>query len=99
MERALICQSDTPAVVRSGNWYLHPTQPTTDDKYKIASAEDDDRGWFMNRAADINGHRLIRLRRGSAPKEGVFTCHVPGDSNTPVSVGIYYPSESKYKQS
>ena len=23
----------------------------------------------------------------------MFTCHVVGDSNTPVSVGIYYPSE------
>ena len=25
--------------------------------------------------------------------EEVFTCEIPGDTNTPVSVGIYYPSE------
>ena len=42
------------------------------------------------------GHRLVRLKRHSiiTAREGVFTCHIVGDSNTPISVGIYYPSES-----
>ena len=44
--------------------------------------------------------RLVRLIRvdsiasGGRALEGVFTCDIPGDTNTPVSVGIYYPSES-----
>ena len=48
---------------------------------------------------DVYGHQLVGLRRdgraasGGRPLEGVFTCDIPGDSNTPVSVGIYYPSE------
>ena len=43
--------------------------------------------------------QLVGLRRdgrvasGGRALEGVFTCNIPGDSNTPVSVGIYYPSE------
>ena len=41
----------------------------------------------------------MRLRRGDSiasggrALEGVFTCDIPGDTNTPVSVGIYYPSK------
>ena len=44
-------------------------------------------------------YRLVRLRRDDSVAsegralEGVFTCNFPGDTNTPVSVGIYYPSE------
>ena len=38
-------------------------------------------------------HRLVRLRRddraasGGRALEGVFTCDIPEDTNTPVSVG------------
>ena len=41
----------------------------------------------------------MRLRRddsiasGGRALEGVFTCDIPEDTNNPVSVGIYYPSE------
>ena len=38
----------------------------------------------------------MRLRRASATaEEGVFTCHIADDNNTPIAryVGIYYPSE------
>ena len=53
-----------------------------------------DRGWKRNRANDSEGHRLVRLRRNaSTAEEGVFTCDIPGDFGTPVSVGIYYPSK------
>ena len=52
-----------------------------------------DRGWARNRGND-SGHRLVRLRRVSATaEEGVFTCDIPGDDNTPRSLSIYYPSE------
>ena len=100
-EDALICHSEL-SIFTSGNWYLHHTQLTTDDSDRIEGT--DPRGWLRNRATvTISGsetHRLVRLRRddsiasGGRALEGVFTCHIPGDTNTPVSVGIYYPSES-----
>ena len=104
-EDALICQSDEPTSVR-GNWYLHPTEQTTDDGDRIGDGNtgNDPRGWIRNRAAPIMGimgtFRQVRLRRadsetsGGRALEGVFTCDIPGDTNTPVHVGIYYPSES-----
>ena len=102
-EDALVCQSEMP-VSTGGNWFLHSTQQTTDDSDKIEG--DDSRGWHRNRATiniGVTGsRRLVRLRRddnaamgdNDRALEGVFTCHIPGDTNTPVSVGIYYPSES-----
>ena len=97
---ALICRSEL-SISNGGNWYLHPTQQTTDDSVRIQ--DHDPRGWARNRATfTISGsgtRRLVRLRRddsiasGGRALEGVFTCDIPGDSNTPVSVGIYYPSE------
>ena len=66
----------------------------------------DPRGWRRNRGTvtvvvGSGTHRLVRLRRDDSAAmgdndralEGVFTCDIPGDTNTPVSVGIYYPSE------
>ena len=99
---ALLCLSELPldpSVI--GNWYLHPTQQTTETSIRIQS--DDDRGWRRNRdTITISGsgtRQLVRLRRddseasGGRALEGVFTCDIPGDTNTPVSVGVYYPSE------
>ena len=93
---ALICRSGK-AISSSGNWYLHPTEMSTDGGDRIVSGVNGvpDRGWSRNRATDSEGHRLVRLRRASdTAEEGVFTCHIPGDFGTPVSVGVYYPSES-----
>ena len=88
-EDALICRSEMPTSV-NGDWYLHPSQLTTDDDYNIES----DPRWSRNRATDSEGHQLVRLRRATATAvEGVFTCHIPGDNNTPRTLGIYYPSE------
>ena len=54
-----------------------------------------DRGWNRNRASDSEGHQLVRLRRSlGTAEEGVFTCDIPGDDNTPRVLGVYYPSES-----
>ena len=102
-EDALICRSELP-ISSGGNWFLHPThqttQHTTDGSVRIESI--DSRGWYRDRAIVISFgfRRLVRLRRddsvasGGRALEGVFTCDIPGDTNTPVSVGIYYPSES-----
>ena len=95
-EDALICQSGKP-ISSDGDWYLHPTDNSTasDDRIKNPVYGVVDRGWNRNRATDSEGLRLVRLKRISAiAEEGVFTCDIPGDFGTPVSVGIYHPSES-----
>ena len=91
---ALLCQSDVATAAGNANWYLHPTQQSTAEGDRIQSV--DPRGWARNRGINLVEYRLVRLKRHSTitAEEGVFTCHVVGDSNTPVSVGIYYPSES-----
>ena len=104
---ALLCQSEL-AINDGGNWFLHPTQQTTQhtEDGSVRIEDTDPRGWRRNRAsiaitisASPTIRRLVRLRRddsaatGDRALEGVFTCHIPGDTNTPVSVGIYYPSQ------
>ena len=103
-EDALICQSELIGLSTGGDWFLHPTQQTIHDSDKVQN--NNFRGWRRSRDTIAIGNsgfgRLVRLRRDDnaamgdndrAP-EGVFTCHIPEDTNTPVSVGIYYPSES-----
>ena len=97
---ALICLSELSLSV-NGEWYLHPTQQTTENSDRVQSM--DSRGWIRNRDTFTIGPtetgRLVRLRRvdsiaiGGIALEGVFTCNIDGDTNTPVFVGIYYPSE------
>ena len=104
-EDALFCQSEVSFSGINGNWFLHPSQQTTQLTFNgsVRIENDDLRGWRRNRDV-VDGRRLVRLRRddsiasGGRALEGVFTCDIPGDSNTstPVSVGIYYPSESIY---
>ena len=97
-EDALICRSGK-AVSDGGQWYLHPTEMSTDDDGdRIGSGGVPDRGWHRNRATDSEGHRLVRLKRATdTAEEGVFTCDIPGEFGTPVTVGIYYPCEHNYQ--
>ena len=92
-EDALICRSEISTFTsNSGNWFLNPTESSTDDGDRIMTP--DPRGWARNRD-EVSGHRLVRLRRSSpTAEEGVFTCDITGDNNTPRALGIYYPSES-----
>ena len=60
-EDALICQSEVSSLSSGGDWFLHPTQQTTEISIRIQST--DDRGWGRNRATLIDGRRLVRLRR------------------------------------
>ena len=89
---ALICRSII-SISGNGNWYLHPTEISTNDSDKIMSSGDVyDRGWSKSIGTDSERYQLVRLRRASyTAEEGVFTCDIPGKFNTPVSVGIYYP--------
>ena len=90
---AFVCLSDlSRQQTELGYWYLHPTQQSIEEEDKIDGKID--RGWHRDRA--ISGDmRIVRLdKKSDAAEEGVFTCHFAGDINSPVSVGIYYPSES-----
>ena len=96
-EDALICRSEI-VINFGGNWFLHPTEMSTDDVDRIVNTATSDtaadRGWKRNRDID-SGHRLVRLRRTfDTAEEGVFTCHIPGDNNTPRYLYITYPGES-----
>ena len=96
-EDALICRSGKPLYGDGvGNWYLHPTEMSTNDGDRIASMPGvPDRGWNRNRGDDSQRYKLVRLRRASATaEEGVFTCDIPEDFGAPISVGIYYPGGS-----
>ena len=92
---ALICRSEINIFTSTGgNWYLDTTEISTDvDNRIVGDGTPDPRGWTRNRGLD-SGHLLVRLRRVSTTaEEGVFTCHIPGDNNTPRALGVYYPSE------
>ena len=100
-ENALICQAEL-SISGHGNWFLHSTQQTTQLTFDgIVRIESTDlRGWHRNRVELDDDRQLVRLRRddsvaiGGRALEGVLTCIILGESNTPVSVGIYYPSKS-----
>ena len=95
-EDALICHSEIPiiALSGSGDWYLHPTQMSTNDDDRIMHMTRNsipDRGWNRNRGNDVQGLRLVRLIKVTdTAEEGVFTCHIPGDNNTPRYLNITY---------
>ena len=73
-------------------WYLHPTQRSMEEEDKVYRKID--RGWHRDRAI-TSDKRIVRLHKKSdTAEERVFTCHFAGDINSPVTVGIYYPSES-----
>ena len=92
-DQALICRTNTPNPTR-GDYHLHPSMQTTDFNYVIQST--DPRGYRRNRDL-ANG--IVRLRRDSANTswtEGVLTCRLYGVIDPPISVGVYYSSESHY---
>ena len=89
---ALLCWS-TYGNTGESNWYIHPTKESTAESDIINSSTTPYRGWYSNRYSHA-GH-AVRLWRDpdTITEEGVFTCHNEQDSNSPVSVGIYYRSE------
>ena len=93
-DQALICMNNTPNPTGS-DYYLHPSMQTTDANYVIQST--DPRGYRRNR---YPRNEIVRLRRESyyttSWTEGVVTCRFQGITDPPISVGVYYPSESHY---
>ena len=93
---SLICVTDDPGTYFSFDWYLHPTSSTTDFHARLVST--DPRGWLRNRDMNVKGFRIVRLKRDTTQTdsvEGVFTCRVAVDTGDPISVGIYYASETQ----
>ena len=90
----LFCRSEvTIHGYRTTNWFLHPTELSINTSYRIVSPPPD-QGWSRNRGFDSEDHQLVRLWRNSATvEEGVFTCHIDEDNNTPRYLGVYHPSE------
>ena len=101
-DSALICRSEN-ATSEEGDWFLHPTEMSTDrgdpkndtdNGDRIVSHPHTHKGWDSIRANGSEGHQLVKLRkRSDNAEEGVFTCNIPGDDNTPRFVVVYYPSE------
>ena len=93
-ERALICtcHSGVTGSVETSDWYLHPSQLSINESDVISSSGTE--GWETNRATSDDGVVVRLMRVSDSAKEGVFTCHITGCNNSPVSVGVYYPSES-----
>ena len=86
---SLLCSS-IEVEVMADSWYLHPTERSIFDDDKINSSGAPDRGWHENMHID----RLQLWRdSGTIAEEGVFTCNIVGDNNSPASVGIYYKSK------
>ena len=94
---ALICRSGI-ATSEEGDWFLHPTEMSTDVDDRIVSEDAPYRGWTVTRTVDSEGHHLMRLRRRSDfAEEGMFTCDFPRDGDTPRYVGVYHPSEFNWE--
>ena len=91
-EDALICRSERNGFSDTfGNWFLNPTEMSTDGGDRLSHSQN---GWVRDRDLDSDHRRRVILRRSSATAlEGVFTCAILDDINTPRSVGVYYPSE------
>lgn len=93
---SLICRTDVKHTSDS-NWYYNAESLSTAEEDRIDFL-DRERGW-SNTFGLENGFRLQRLlstifrNLDGNPVEGVFTCEIVGDSDSPISVGIYYPSE------
>ena len=94
--RALSCRSERNNSI--GNWYLHPTQVSTDDGDRIISDRyGNTKGWHRERKLS-NKENTVRLWRDSSStvEEGVFTCCFTHNRSMTVFVHIHYPSESFY---
>ena len=93
--RALTCDSDR--TILSGdtaNWYLNAVSQSTASEDRILGQ--DSRGWRRNRERANGIVRLFRNDANTTHLEGVFTCHIEVDPESPISVGIFYASEFLY---
>ena len=98
----LECQSDVPYRGRMERAYWKYTDPITLTEYKVddirckdcPKCKSPDIGWRSTTAIYRKGKNYFNsLRLGmacdkAAAAVGLFTCHIEGDSNSPVSVNI-----------
>ena len=91
--KALICQSTMPTSTGTSDWYYNPTSLSLDPNDRIIVSEENDKGWFRNRNVQNGIVRLFKDGVMASPVEGVFTCEIAEDPDSPISLGIYYASE------
>ena len=91
--QALICRTNNIIMnLGNGDYYQHASMLTTSEGDRIHNPGP--RGYRRNRDRN-NG--IVRLRRDhdmTSWTEGVFTCLFQGTNDPPISVRVYYPSES-----
>ena len=82
---SLLCQPElTNITLGNGDyWYLN--------NGKLNST--DSRGWIPQSVPFGNTSNIFLRRVSDTAEEGVITCHIDGDINPSVSVGVYYPSK------
>lgn len=88
---ALICDSDQTTSSFTADWYINAANQSTASQDRVLS--EDARGWHRNRDTANGIVRLLRNDNSMNHFEGVFTCQIEEDPASPISVGIYYPSE------
>ena len=92
---ALTCKSNESTTTFTSDWYYNPTSASLDPNHRII-VDVIQYGWIRNRDVKNGIVRLLQDSRVSNPTEGVFTCEVAEDLDSPITLGIYYPSEFKY---
>ena len=83
---SLLCQPELTNITLENDdyWYLN--------NGKLNSTGS--RGWIPESVHFFNITNILFLKKVSdTAEEGVFTCHIDGDINPSVSVGVYYPSK------
>ena len=82
----LLCQPELTNITlgNGDSWYLNNGNLNSTGS----------RGWIQGSVYFFNTTNIIFLKKVSdTAEEGVFTCHIDGDINPSVSVGVYYPSK------
>ena len=88
---ALLCQSTQNTSSSSSDWYYNPTAPSLHPNDRIVVGDDLERGWTRNR--ERGTVRLLRDQDVLSPLEGIFTCEIEEDPESPIFLGIYYASK------
>ena len=87
LHESLLCQPElTNITLENGDliyWYLN--------NGKLNSTGS--RGWIPESVRFFNTSNTFLKRVSDTAEEGVFTCHIDGDINPSVSIGVYYPSK------
>lgn len=89
---ALLCRSTHVTSTSTSDWYYHPTLPSIHSSDRIIVDDERQRGWTRTRDVNNGTVRLLRDEDIPSPLEGIFTCEIEEDPDSPIFLGIYYTS-------